>query len=425
MIRYMNPAAPAAPRIPSSAPASDRVRARMDPKVAPLVPEALLDTRIGTGTVASEFDRAVRVRVEGRGDERRFVPETTAAANLLASPAGPRFERLLRSTANTPILDAAKGVDDLHAITLVPDEHAAKAVELLGRVLDFARETGEPVRFSEDGSPAAEKAAIREFAGGVAKDLPAQLAFSAGWNGGGDILIAPDVSRNLLAGIDGYAYGPGDALLHARNRPGLPKLPTTERPPSNEQEREFNMREALTTLTHERHHSITPMGSRGSETTSIFEEVAAEVLGVRERGIVQRAAGADVPGVVKDAANAVDEGNLGWKPWNRDHLPKPPAGLVDTAQDRYTDGPRVVRELMRTAGIDLRTTDGRRAVTEILQGGDVARAPRRLADALIKHLGVDMAHREELVGLVKKSVQHEHGSKLVTDRLAELGAQLG
>lgn len=419
------PPAAAASRPTTSAPASDRVRARLEADIAPLVPEQLLDTRIGKGTVASEFDRAVRVRIEGSGDDRRFVPETTAAERLLASPAGSKFEKLLRSATNTPILDAAKGVDDLHAITLVPDEHAAKAVDLLGRVLDFARATKQPVRFSESGTPADEKAAMREFAGGVAKQLPEQLAFSAGWNGGGDILIAPDVSRSLLAGIDAYAFGRGDSLLHARSEPGKPKVPTAERPPSSEKARDFNLREALATLTHERHHSLTPMGNRGSETTSIFEEVSAEVLGVRERGIVQRAAGADVNGVAKDPTSAVDQGNLGWKPWNRDHLPQPPKELTDTAQDRYTDGPRVVRELMRTAGIDFRTTEGRRAVTEILQGGDVARAPRRLADALIQQHGVDAAHREELVELVKRSVQHEDGSKLVTNYLRDLGIKLG
>lgn len=389
-------------------PARDRIRPLMPADIQDKVPDVVLDTRIGRGTVASELDRNVRVRFEGDGlpSERRIIPETTTAQKLLASPAGKPFEALLRRTLATA--DAARGADDLRSITLAPDEHAAKAATLIDAIGDFARQTGAPVRLTESGSPAAEKAAAREVALGVATHLPGQIAFAAARNRAGDMLVMPDVARGLLASVGAYQPQAGDDLVAAP--------PTVRR---------LMLREGFDTLVHEAHHSVTPqLAPRESATTGTFEESIATIFGNRLRGRVSSPVSDAVAAVVADPTSARDQAKLGWKPWNREHLPKPPTELTDTAQAHYVDGPAVVRRLLRGAGVDLRTREGHARAFDILQGRAAAHAPRRLADALVEARGIDAAHREDVVRRVRESVSHPDGARHVLellDRLAPAG----
>lgn len=389
---------PATAAHPAVSPAKDRIRPLMDPALLPLIPDAAFDARIGKGTVASEVDRAIRVRVEGDGpaSERRIVPETTTAQALLDSKAGPAFEKLVRETAG--VADAAKGKDNLRTYTIVPDEHAAKAVSFLNSVYRVARAQG-AIQFSPEGTPEAERRAAQQIVNALTEGVPSQLAFSAGWNGGGDILIAPDVGRDLLATINAYAPAKGNSIL---TRP--PKV------------REAILRDDWDTLVHETHHSVTPLATNhASPNTRIFEESVASIFGKRQRGQVANAAGARIEQVASRPTRVTDQADLGWQPWNRSHLPKPPKDLMNTAHARYVDGPAVVRDLLKMAGVDLRTTEGFDKAFDILQGRDTRYSARQLADAIIEHTGADPSTREAVVAAVKRSVESEQGAKLVAD----------
>jgi hypothetical protein len=381
-------------------PARERVRERLPADVRELVPDVALDARIGKGTVASEFDRTVSVRLEGGGtpSQRRVVPQTTTAEQLLASPAGPAFERMVRRTM--AVGDAAQGRENLSSITLVPDEHALKAYEMLDTVSRFARRTGAVPRFSDEGTAATERAAAQQYARDVARNSPRELGNTLAWNAAGDIAVMPDVSRRLLATIDGYRLQDGDKLLGA-----------------DASRRDQVLRDDWDTLLHEAHHSVTPVRRNSSQLSDMWEEAIPSVLALRERSTAARQAGADIPRIAADPAAGRDDGGLGWSGWNRDHLPQPSRQKREQTQATYVNGPEVLRGLLRMAGIDRRTTAGRDASFELLQGVAADRVPRRLADVLAERHGVDSGAREQLVRRVRESLAHPRGVQHVADLL--------
>lgn len=395
------PTAASATAAPAATPARDVVRPRMSPDVRDLVPDVLLDARIGRGTVASEWDRTLSVRIEGDGpaSQRRIVPQTTTAERVLASPAGPSFERLVRRTMS--VGDAAQGRENLRSITLVPDHHALKAVEALAMASDHVRETRDVMKFSESGTPKAERAGAAEFAREVAKRSSAENTSTLAWNGDGEMVVMPDVSRRLLATLGAYRLREGDRLL--------------EQPPAI---RDAILRDDWDTLLHEAHHSVTPSWDRESEATGMWEEAIPTVLARRDRSSVARQAGADIAGTVANPAAGRDDAALPWKGWNRSVYPAPSKEEQDDTEATYTDGPAVLRDLLNLAGIDRRTSEGRQASIDLLQGAAAQYVPRRVADAIIaeRHLGSEL--RERLVTRVRASLMHPEGVRHVEELLA-------
>jgi hypothetical protein len=397
----MQVAPPAVPRPTAATPARDVVRPRLSPDVRDLVPDVALDARIGRGTVASEFDRALSVRIEGDGpaSQRRIVPQTTTAERVLASPAGPAFERLVRRTM--AVGDAAQGRENLRSLTLVPDHNALKAVEALGMVTYTARNSGEPVRFSESGTPAAERAGAASFA----RDVAAQAhenASTLAWNANGEMTVMPDVSRRLLATLGAYKLRPGDRLL--------------EQPPAV---REAILRDDWDTLLHEAHHSVTPAWDRESAATGIWEEAIPTVLAMRDRSLAARQAGADIAGIAADPASGRDDAALPWTGWNRSIYPKPSKEQQQETTATYVDGPAVLRDLLNLAGVDRRTTAGRERSIDLLQGAAAQYVPRRVADAIIAERGVDPSLRGRQVSRVRASLSHPDGVRHVEELLEQ------
>jgi hypothetical protein len=381
-------------------PARDILRANLQPGVGALLPDEFLNARIGTGTVASEFNRTLSVRLEGDGppSQRRIVAQTPTAAAALASPAGPAIERLVRRTMS--VGDAAQGKENLRSITLVPDEHAMKAYEALNIVERHVRATGGAAQFSDSGTPAAERAAIKEFVGGIAQASPQDNANTLAWNGDGDIAVMPDVSRRLLATIDAYRLQPGDAVLA---QPA--------------EARDAILRDDWDTLIHEASHSVTPARRDSSEATDVWEEAIPSVIAKRDRTQASRDAGADIARVAEKPSTGRDDAQLGWKAWNRSRLPQPTSEQVETGRTVYGDGPETLRDLLNLAGIDRRTSAGRQATIDLLQGRAAEHVPRDVTDALIAHLKIDPSLREGLVRTVRESILRPEGVKHVTDWL--------
>jgi hypothetical protein len=431
----LNSSTPASQPTPAvlrpDAPARDRIRPLLADGMGALIPDLAFDTRIGKGTVGSEFDRNLRVRFEGTGiaSQRSIVPETTTTQRLLASPAGPAFERLVRSAA--AVADAANGTDNLHHLTLTPDEHAVKGLYMLGAFTDEAKVTGKPVRFtkghwSKADLPAAEQRAALRYSKDIAAFVPGRIGQGVGaWNGQGDVVLTPDMSRNLLATIGAYRPQDGDVIM---SRYGAP--PASDLTPEQNKAVDVPLTKLrrgvlnwdTNALVHETHHSITPMAKRGSEETSIIEEAVSTIFGERNSAVIQRQAGLDVASVAANPAAVVDRAQLGWKPWNREHLPQMKPGEAEQVQSRYVDGPQVVRDLLKVFKVDLRTKAGEAEAFRLLQSRPAVEIPRFLANELIARNNLDPAHADKLTDRIRRSVSSPSGAGLVTKFLTELGA---
>lgn len=369
-----------------------------------LLPRELQVTRIGKGTVASEIDRSIRLRFEGTGPiaGRTVVPDSRAARELYAAGHGATLEKAVRSFSS--IVDAHQGNEDLKTVSFLPDEHASKGVSILNWAHQVAGagysidDVIEPTRADLGRAqkqfpdvPRAElRAALRQHAAAeVAKQLAEgeaeNVSFAAAWNGAGHISVMPDVSRELFATLGLYRLQPGDE--------------TQQVPPAK---REQWGKAAWHTMVHEVHHSISPMDKRGPEWTSVMEEAVPEVLSPSDAHHAMVKAGADTSLIARPARDTKHE-PVDWPAWNRKHLPKPPKDQMDTAEGRYTSGPELLRELLSMANIDRRTTAGKAATLELLQGRDAKFVPRRVADAIVSERGLPAAQAPELADLIRQA----------------------
>ncbi|MCW2927294.1 MAG: hypothetical protein JWM86_1262 [Thermoleophilia bacterium] len=372
---------------------------------AAALPPEMLGARIGKGTVRSEIDRAIRVRIEGTGpvSTRDIIADSKAASALMASPNGDKFVTAVRSFLT--VGDAHQGKENLKTVTFLPDEHASKGISVLNWADSLARDgkmtasdviepskahlddvqkkfpqfTREQVRGELRGLTAVE--GVKQLTAGEAGNI----SFAGAWNSDGHIVMMPDVSREMLATLGLYRIQPGD---------GLTKAPVERR----DERARWTWHAAI----HEAHHSITPMGKRGPEWTSVMEEAVPEVLTPSGIQPTMQAAGADPRLAARPARDTKGEA-VDWPAWSRDHLPKPPAEQEATAKGRYTDGPELVRDLLRMAGIDRRTTEGKATALELLQGQTASRVPRRIADAIVAAKGLDAAAAPDLAQLIRKA----------------------
>jgi hypothetical protein len=403
------------------------VRASLAPEIAARIPEAVLDARVGHGTVASEFDRNIRVRFDGDGPrgEAPLVAETSAARTLLASPVGPAFDKLVRSIAHSSNADAAR-TDNLHSITLTPDVDAVKGVRALGPLIEMARTepgTG-PVTLSTTGTPAAERSAVKSYIGDIRRTTPQEVAFDAAYNAHGDIVIMPDVSRNLLAMIGAYKPQQGDELLQPAPIPSYLRaaLPASYVQQADVDVRADRLRNAALTAAHERVHSDSPLseGRPHSEATAVAEEAAAQVHGERLRGTILRATGSSIIDVARNATKLIDHSGLNWGPFSRAKLPAPDVAVEATSEQRYVDGPAALRKLIKLTGTDTRTKSGLAHMDDLLQRKQAPAIPRTLTDAIMSKHGIAQEHREPLVKLVRGSLTDPSGFAKLRKRLAEL-----
>lgn len=369
-----------------------------------LLPREMQVTRIGRGTVASEVDRSIRVLLEGDGpaSSRAIVPDSRGAAELMASEHGPKFEQAIRAFVS--VADAHQGKENLKSITFVPDEHASKGVSVLNRIDSLARagldvdamldpteyRVGRLRKQFHQYSRAEVRQELRKGAAAEGVKMLTQgeaqtIAFAGAWNGDGHIVMTPDVSREMLATLGLYRIQPGDSAT---------KLP----PVARDDRARWTWHAAI----HESHHSITPMQGRGQEWESVMEESVPEVLTPSTIDPTMRRAGADARLAARPARDTKQEA-VDWAAWNRDHLPMPAKSDTDTAEGRYTDGPELVRQLLRLAGVDRRTTEGRATALDLLQGDVAKTVPTRIAGAIATRHGLDAAKTDQIVDLIRKA----------------------
>ncbi len=363
----------------------------MQISVAPAIspPQSpILGARVGSGTVGSHFDRAISIRLEGSGapSQRTLIAQTSAAANALASPAGPALERMIRRAA--AVADGSPDANTLRSYTFAPDDDALKATMALGDAAAWKFQptsAGDAQRF------------VDEHTETVMRDMARTLAF----NGGGDVVLMPDVSRELLATIGAYRLQAGDqAFAQVSSR------------------RAEALRDDWDTLLHESNHSVTPQVKFRSTLVTAWEEAIATVLARRDRSAAAQAAGATIDAVAADPAGGRDDAQLGWSAWNRRHLPKPPEDEAASNAATYDTGPATLRKLLNLAGVDRRTTAGRQQAIDLLQSVPADDVPAGVTDAIIARQQLAATLRPELERRVRASVTRPEGIRWVTDWIA-------
>lgn len=331
----------------------------------------------GAGTVRSEIDRAIRVVLAGDGpaSTRAIVADSAAAAALLASPRGLALEQAIRGIVS--VADAHAGHDNLHSLSLLPDEQAAGAVMVLNSASVAAR-AGEPAM--QAASPEAARALVDELTAPTATDL----AFAGAWNGGGEIVLAPDTSRSLLASIGLYH----DRFAAFRDNPGIPEFYAASRAAA--------ARGAWETVVHEVHHSITPRPpGHAPEDVRVVEEASATLLARLQAEAVMQLGGAGAP--------FVDPAPVSWSAWSPSRLPPAPTAQQLAAAARYVDGPKLLGDLLALAGLDERTPAGRRSIEDLLQRDVSARVPQALAEAIVTERQLDAGAAPRLAELIRKA----------------------
>ncbi|MBC7461720.1 MAG: hypothetical protein H7287_10200 [Thermoleophilia bacterium] len=364
------------------------------------LPDEVRTMRIGRGTVQSEVDRTIRVRLEGTGpaSTRALHADSGAARELFASPGGARFERGIRALLATA--DGARGDENLRSITIVPDEHASKGVIALNEALERTRlGNATPVTPAD----------VRR----LAADEPAALTYSGARKLGGNVVLLPMVARTWLATL---------GLYHPQADDDVTRLPASERAAAGR----WSWHAAI----HEVQHSISPR-TRGDsrEATRALEESIAEVLAPAQVAPTMRAAGATVDRAARtpragDAPSAVP-----WAAWSTDALLDrlPPTRGADDARGdvqatrRYVDGPELLAELTRAAGIDRRTTAGRAAAAQLLQGRGASFVPRRVADAIAARHGGTTDQARPLADTIRLAAAGRAASGAVQHAVDALG----
>jgi hypothetical protein len=388
----------------TSAPRITTPRSEQPFSAQALLPREIQNARVGHGTVASEIDRSIRLRLDGDGpaSQVELVPDSAAAAQLMANP---EHAAKLTTAIRTFLAeaDAYQGKENLNSVTLVPDEHASKGISMLnwatverGGPMDVEQAI-EPTRYAVDKlrkehpeySRQDLAGALRQVnADALTKELTgeeaANVKFAAAWNAEGNIVFMPDRSRDLLASIGLYRIQPGDEAT---------KLPPAYRP--------YSAFDAWHAGLHEAHHSITPeLNEHSPEHTSVFEEAVPEVMSVPGT-ISKMIHGGGNPMALARVARSEKGQAVDWAAWNRDHLPKPPESQMATAEGRYVDGPKLVLDLLKLAGIDRRTTEGKARTADLLQGERAARVPKRLAEAIVEAKGLAPAKADKLADLIR------------------------
>lgn len=322
----------------------------------------LLSQRVGRGTVASAMNRSIAFRLEGSGHiaKRRIVPDTKLAAELLASPAGPRVERFLRGWLSQAGEFGATETA-LAGVRLLPDEEA------IGAANAFDRQFTAPAKTVVALAPGA-----RETAHWLANR-------SGGWYSPSEwINLAPHTSRALLTFFGAYTPARSEERLRGASGEAryIPML-----------------------TTHELHHAITPAGDGGW-----LEEAQAMVLA--DRPAIRTKIARDMefsPQRYAGQLGAPDTFDAGWKPW-KNKLDEQQSAAEGARQTKvYRDSQEALVELLHMADVDLRTKQGWATSRELLQGGSRDGMSRRLATGIVENHGIEGSLIDDIAGEIDRS----------------------
>jgi hypothetical protein len=319
----------------------------------PPLPRAWETTRVGQRTLETADAASIRFAFCGDGppSTRAIVPMTDRAAQLAASPAGPRLERALHRFASQA--DPQTGRENLRTITLAPDVDSVGAAYVRGQLEAHPDWLG---------ASAADRRMLAANHRAYAKSLD---GINGGFTDDGNIITMPTMSRMLLASVGAYRPAPDERSAYDA---GIPTY-------------------LAHLLRHEVEHTVTP-GDSG------LEEGIAEALSTARPAA---AAGRyDLPPAAHRYGRTDHVSAAAAADWGPHVEPNRNVQASESSNEHYVSRQNVVVDLLKLAGIDRSTRAGYSAARDVLQAPASRNVPGALADAIIAANGLDPAVREPL-----------------------------
>lgn len=385
---------PAAPVVAPSAAAAGMTETQLaaqhlTPESRKVLPDSLLDAKVGRSTLAGSLNDQLRFRVRREGDVSnwKIVPDSPNAAAIVQSKAGPALLRQLETAMRST--GTLEEVSNLKGFILAEDTESVTA----GYALSMLDERTDP-----DGQKLARLGELNrtKVAGRVMRkvgdDLAAGVARAGAWNAEGWITFMPDTSRAML--VNSGAYDPHRAqekrLLKAKS--------WTDYISGNGP--------------HEVQHSVSgPSPTAYQGTAKWMEEGTANVFSRTPTFKAKNAIAANQRSQVY-AGHLAHEPSFepGWKPWKRPQLPaeKQQDYEKETARN-YGDSQVVLRDLVRLAGGDFRSNAGKERAFELLQRQSMRFTPGVLAKAIIEQHSLDPKVYDRLRERIKGAVDIKGG----------------
>lgn len=371
----------------------------MTPQTRELLPDALLDAKIGKGTLAGALNDQVRFRVDrSSGDDPKewaIIPDSPTAAALMQTTAGADFIKQLRTA--TESTGSLGRTSNLKGFMLAKDQESVLAGTALAGLDD-------PTDPDAKALGRAGAKGDTDRAGDIVRGwrseykLDASIARAGAWNSEGWITFMPDTSRAMLTAAG--AYGPGK---------------TTE----------ARLREAASWTNylagngpHEVQHSVSdPSPTAYQGPAKWIEEGTANVFSrtpvFHTRN--QQRAGLD-PNVYAGRLAHEPVFDPGWKPWKRPAIEKSKQqqNEKDTARN-YGASQVVLRDLARLAGADFRSKAGQERAFELLQEKSMRYTPGVLAKAIIERHNLEPSVYERLRTRIQTAVDVKGGVEAIAE----------
>jgi hypothetical protein len=392
----MGPAMPPSPRpiAPNARPDAatkatqlERAREAMTPETSALLPDALLQARVGRATLAGKLNEQIRFRVRQQGEgvaDWDLVPDSPLAHAILDSKAGPRLIRQLRTAMSTigPFHDRS----NLKGFILPDDIEGVIAA----RAVAFLEDPAEPqglalARMGAGGDTKAASELLQAW-----REPMRQRAERAGaWNGEGWVSFLPHIARGMLVAAGAYAPHKRreSYLLDAKARVDY----------------------LAGNASHEVQHSVTDRTPAASFTW--MEEGIANVFSrtphIQER--LSKQSGITLDNYTRRLERDPDF-QTGWGPYVRPGN----ATRAERSQHRermYVTSQEILRDLVAMAGAPMGTPEGDARAFELLQGKTLFYVPGRLADAIIAEHGLDPSVRGQLRDRIKRAIDLPGGAK--------------
>lgn len=370
---------------------TELAREHFTPRSAQLLPDALLDARIGRSTFAGALNDQIRFRVSRTGADPAawpIVPDSPVAAALVQTAAGPALLRQL-STAVKSTGSLGK-VSNLNGFILAKDTEAVVAATALAAV-DNRADPGK-LRGHRSNDTKESGRLLRSAGHRFDRTIPGVAA----WNDDGWITFMPHASRQMLSASGAY-------MPDARKEPDVRYV-----------EPEF----LASMPSHEVQHSVSgPSPAAYTGAAKWIEEGAAEVFSTTPVFRSKLAAGSGVTAKSWWAAlSRQPVVDLGWGTWTPPRMPPAKQQVHATTVARnYEAAPDVLRDLVRLAGADFRSTAGQEKAFQLLQAKSMRYTPGVLADAIIEQHGLDPKVRERLRERIRHAVDIEGGARTIAE----------
>lgn len=383
------PVVTSVPPTPSRMTETELAAQHLSPRSRRLLPDSLLDAKVGRSTLAGSLNDQVRFRVNRTGQvaDWQLVPDSPTAAALMQSKAGPELIKQLETAMKST--RTLEEVSKLKGFILAEDDESV----LAGRVLSWLDDPADPdgrqlARLGELNRTKVAGRIMRKWGEG----LDQSIAKAGAWHSEGWITMMPDTSRAML--INAGAYDP-----HGSHEKGLLKAKTWT--------------DYLSMVgPHEVQHSISdpsPQAYRG--TARWTEEGTANVFSDTPTFLRANRLGANLrPEVYASRLAHKPSFETGWDTYKRPQLPPQKQKDYDKETSRnYGDSQVVLRDLVRLAGADFRSNAGKDLAFELLQRKSMRFTPGVLAKAIIEHNDLDPKVYDRLRERIKEAVDIEGG----------------